>query len=217
MLSLSLLLFAPGFDQESLFPNQRGFPLNSGLACKHSVHRGTEPLAAPLALPHQRGKRTLLCAVKYPPGLQHPHQLQDYFTSFSEPGYPEGCTSQVVFLLINYTTLPCSIPVLLLDDVLQSMVNHDRKSEGLWSNVHLLYAHIPEGKAMKAAFRLGCEIPVFTRQPWWQEHLMAHRQVYLLPFSLSTSRNQLSACLRSSCGHGNRCVPSCQLFLQRDT
>lgn len=60
--------------------------------------------------------------MKYPPELQHPHQLQDYFTSASELGYPEGCSSTLFFFKpgFNYTTLPCSVPVLLPDDVLQS-------------------------------------------------------------------------------------------------
>lgn len=37
------------------------------------------PLTAPLALPHQWEKKTLLCAMKHSPGLQQPHQLQGLF------------------------------------------------------------------------------------------------------------------------------------------
>lgn len=117
----------------------------------------------------------------------------------------------------NYTMLPCSIPVLLPEDILQSAqtkwsnVTERPKAFGLmcicsmltsWKGKQWRQAFLCSVQMTAAAFHLLCEIPVFTRQPWCQEHLMAHRQVYLPSVSL-TSRNQLPDCLGSSCSPEN--------------
>lgn len=72
-----------------------------------------------------------------------------------------------------------------------------------WKGKQWRQAFLCSVQMTAAAFHLVCESPVFTRQPWCQEHLMAHRQVYLPSVSL-TSRNQLSDCLGTSCGHENQ-------------